>query len=107
VRWATLPSGARTPLDADPVAVVPYKELAGLEVSSTWRREPVLYRSATVVQLVRGREVKGTEVQTFAGVVVPDGQLVGSPRVRGWRSHFATCPQADEWRPQRGRKEDT
>ena len=41
---------------------------------------------------------KGTVLVTEGGNVITVNEFQRMPNVRGRISHFATCPQADQWR---------
>lgn len=68
--WAVTEHGKRMPLDADPVDLDALTSVDGLFAIRT----------------------AGDELHVIAAT--PD-QLPGEPL---YRSHFATCPQADAWR---------
>lgn len=69
MRWLTLrPGGRRMPIDADPV------------------------EDGNII----------ADLEQGVGVVVPGGALpqmrLDTPTEPFYRSHFATCPQAEQWR---------
>ena len=100
IRWDVTEGGSRVPLDAEPVEIVTFKrlELAGVAVDPAWRREPVLYVPHALVKI----EKKSARRAVITGGVVLEASVHPElPRIKGHRSHFVTCPHADEWRARR------
>jgi hypothetical protein len=86
----------------DPIEVLADEDLARAHFAppraDEWRREPILYRLGPAEP---GMEHFERRIVPFAGHRCPQGGAPGVPRTKGLRSHFVTCPNANQHRSPR------